>query len=143
MAVPVIAALKKWGDHSPETVEIVDCPPGASCPVVEALRGADYALLVTEPTPFGLHDLKQALQVARELGLMVGVIINRVGLGEADIEGFCQEYGVPVLLKIPLERSIGEGLARGLSLLTILPDIRIGLSEMWTKIEIDAQEAMA
>ena len=134
LAVPVIAALKKWqGEPCPE-VEIVDSPPGASCPVVEAVRGADYVLLVTEPTPFGLHDLKAALQVTRELGLEAGVIINRAGLGEEDIEAFCQQNGVPVLMEIPLERKIGEGLARGKGLLEIDPNFRDRFAVLWQKI---------
>ncbi len=137
MAVPVIAALKKWKwqtDRIPG-VEIVDSPPGASCPVVEALRGADYVLLVTEPTPFGLHDLKQAFQVTRELGLQVGVIINRVGVGEEDIRGFCQANGVPVLMEIPLERKIGEGLARGKGLLEIDPVYRSRFADLWQAVQ--------
>lgn len=135
MAVPVIAALKKWeDDHSP-WVEIVDSPPGASCPVVEAVRGADYVLLVTEPTPFGLHDLKGALQVTRELGLQAGVIINRAGLGEEDIRGYCREKDVPVLMEIPLDRKIGEGLARGKGLLEIDPEYRRLFGELWQDIQ--------
>jgi MinD superfamily P-loop ATPase len=135
MAVPVIAALKKWQDDRQPGVEIVDSPPGASCPVVEAARGADYVLLVTEPTPFGLHDLKQALQVTRELGIPAGVIINRVGLGEEDICGFCREQGVPVLMEIPLERKIGEGLARGKGLLEIDPGYRTCFAKLWQDIQ--------
>lgn len=135
MAVPVITALKKWQGAVDPEVEIVDSPPGASCPVVEALRGADYVLLVTEPTPFGLHDLKQALQVTRELGLQAGVIINRVGLGEEDIRGFCQDSGVPVLMEIPLDRKIGEGLARGKGLLEIDPVYHSRFAHLWQDIQ--------
>lgn len=135
LAVPVIAALKNWQGKLSPKVEIVDSPPGASCPVVEAVRGADYVLLVTEPTPFGLHDLKGALQVTRELDLEAGVIINRVGLGREDIAGFCQENEVPVLMEIPLKRKIGEGLARGKRLLEIDPDFREQFKSLWQKIE--------
>jgi MinD superfamily P-loop ATPase len=135
MAVPVIAALKKWQADMAPWVEIVDSPPGASCPVVEALRGADYVLLVTEPTPFGLHDLKQAFQVTRELGLQAGVIINRVGLGEEDIHGFCQEKGLPVLMEIPLDRKIGEGLARGKGLLEIDPVYQSRFAGLWQDLQ--------
>ena len=135
MAVPVISALKKWGEDQSPGIEIVDCPPGASCPVVEALRGADYVLLVTEPTPFGLHDLKQAFQVSHELGLKTGVIINRVGVGEADVRGFCQEKGIPVLMEIPLDRKIGEGLARGKGLLEIVPAFQGRFGDLWQDIQ--------
>ena len=135
LAVPVIAALKKWHYDLTPGIEIVDSPPGASCPVVEAVRGADYVLLVTEPTPFGLHDLKQALQVTRELGLKAGVIINRVGLGQEDIWGYCQENQVPILMEIPLERNIGEGLARGKGLLEIDPGYRADFAALWEQMQ--------
>lgn len=143
MAVPIIAKLKKWGEETSGAVEIIDSPPGASCPVVEALRGADYVLLVTEPTPFGLHDLKQALQVTRELGLDAGVIINRVGLGQADIQDFCREQGAPVLMKIPLDRRIGEGLARGQSLLDIDPEYKDRFADLWRDILAATQVVMS
>lgn len=139
MAVPVITALKKWQDQPESRIEIRDSPPGASCPVVEALRGADYILLVTEPTPFGLHDLKQALQVTRELGLKAGVIINRVSLGEEDIQGFCLENDVPVVMEIPLERKIGEGLARGKALLEIVPEFRSRFVALWQTIQVSGR----
>lgn len=135
MAVPVISDLKRWGNNFESEVEIIDSPPGASCPVVEAIRGSDYVLLVTEPTPFGLHDLKQALQVTRELGLPAGVILNRAGLGEEDIQGFCKKEGIPMLMEIPLDRKIGEGLARGESLLEIDPAYRSAFSDLWTDIQ--------
>ena len=77
MAVPVIRQLKKWAVPKAGQVTIRDAPPGTSCPVVETVRGSDYLLLVTEPTPFGLHDLRLAAQVAGELGVPAGVIINR------------------------------------------------------------------
>ena len=143
MAVPVISKLKKWADEDLTSVQVIDSPPGASCPVVEALRGADYVLLVTEPTPFGLHDLRQALQVTRELGLNAGVIINRVGLGEADIRGFCQEEGVPVLMEIPLDRNIGEGLARGKGLLEIEPAYQAKFADLWQGIQTAAGVVMS
>jgi MinD superfamily P-loop ATPase len=122
LAVPVISDLLKWEPAPLPDLEIRDCPPGASCPVVAALRGVDYVLLVTEPTPFGLHDLQAAYQVTRELGLPSGVILNRVGIGDADVEGFCRENGLPVLLEIPLDTNIGAGLAKGESLVDILPE---------------------
>ncbi|MEW5869745.1 MAG: ATP-binding protein [Chloroflexota bacterium] len=122
MAVPVIRQLKQWATPEEGQVVIVDVPPGTSCPVVEAVRGADNILLVTEPTPFGLHDLKLAVQVAQELKIPAGVIINRDGLtGDCgiDMEAFCQEQGIPVLLRIPFERKIAEGIAQGRTLVEI------------------------
>jgi MinD superfamily P-loop ATPase len=122
MAGPVIRKLKRWlqpGDHQ---VVILDAPPGTACPVVEAIRGASYLILVTEPTPFGLHDLRLAAQVAQELGIASGVIINRDGVGDAGVEAFCLAEGVPILMRIPYERAIAEGTAKGAALVDIHPE---------------------
>ena len=89
-------------------------PPGTSCPVVETMRGADFVLLVTEPTPFGLHDLRLAVEVARdELGLPVGVVINRDGVGDAGVDDYCAAEGIPILMRIPLDRRIAEAYSEG------------------------------
>jgi len=125
MATPVIRQLKRWATPSgaPEgSVVIIDAPPGASCPVVEAVRGADYLLLVTEPTPFGLHDLRLAVAVAAELGIPTGVVINRDGIGDAAVDAFCAETGLPILLRVPFERAIAEGIAQGRTLVQIYPE---------------------
>jgi MinD superfamily P-loop ATPase len=122
MAVPVIRQLKKWANPQPDQVVIVDASPGTSCPVVEAVRGADYLLLVTEPTPFGLHDLKLAVQVAGELGIPAGVIINRDNGLYPEMDEFCADQGLPVLLRIPFERTIAEGIAQGKALVEIRPE---------------------
>jgi MinD superfamily P-loop ATPase len=122
MAVPVIRQLKKWAAAQPGQVVIRDAPPGTSCPVVETIRGSDYLLLVTEPTPFGLHDLRLAIQVAVELGLPAGVIINRANGLYPDLEAFCAAQQLPVLLRIPFERAIAEGVAQGNTLDEIHPE---------------------
>lgn len=105
-------------------IEIRDAPPGASCPVVETIRGADFALLVTEPTPFGLHDLKQVAEITRELGIPAGVIINRDGIGDNAVEQYCEESGLPILMRIPMERRIAEAIASGKLLLEAAPEYR-------------------
>lgn len=122
MAVPVISKLKKWQNLMDAEVVLIDSPPGASCPVVESLRGADYIILVTEPTPFGLHDLRQAYKVTQVLGIPAGVIINRAGIGDRGVEQYCEEVGLQILMQIPLEREIGQGIAQGKSLLEIKPE---------------------
>lgn len=95
---------------------------GTSCPVVEAIRGADYVILVTEPTPFGLHDLKLAYELTRELGLPAGVIINRDGIGDQEVDSFCAQVGLPVLLCIPMDREIATGIAQGIPLVALKPE---------------------
>jgi MinD superfamily P-loop ATPase len=122
MAVPVISKLKMWQDLMDAEVVLIDSPPGASCPVVESLRGADFIILVTEPTPFGLHDLRQAYKVTQELGIPAGVIINRTGIGDSGVEQYCEEEGLQIFMQIPLEREIGQGIAQGKSLLEIKPE---------------------
>lgn len=95
-----------------ETV-IFDCPPGTSCPVITALRGTDYIVLVTEPTPFGLNDLKLAADAARELRTPFGVFINRCDIGTRDTEKYCERNAIPVLGRIPDDRMIAESYSRG------------------------------
>ena len=92
---------------------VLDCPPGTSCSSVESIRGADLCVLVTEPTPFGLHDLKLALRVAKSLGVAAAVFINKDGLPGPDIEGFCNDQGIGIIGRLPIERSIAERYSRG------------------------------
>jgi len=122
MAVPVIRQLKRWSVPQPGQTVIVDSPPGTSCPVVESVRGANFLLLVTEPTPFGLHDLRLAALVAHELGIPAGVIVNRANGAYPDLEAFCDAEKLPVLLYIPFERTIAEGIAQGRTLVEIYPE---------------------
>lgn len=134
MAVPVIRALKRWVPQREGEVVIRDAPPGTSCPVVETLRGADVVLLVTEPTPFGLHDLRLAVKVAREMNLPTGVLLNRNGIGRAGIEAFCRESGIPILMRIPLERRIAEACARGVTLAAAFPEYQPRFRDLYAQL---------
>jgi MinD superfamily P-loop ATPase len=126
MPVPIIRQLKqKYLTRSDDRVVILDSSPGTSCPVVETMREADFVLMVTEPTPFGLHDLRLAVQVARdELGLPVGVVLNRDGIGDAGVEEYCASEGIPILMRIPLDRRIAEAVSDGKALVEALPEYR-------------------
>lgn len=127
MAAPVIRQLKEWVVPSDawDRPVILDAPPGTSCSVVETIRGADFVLLVTEPTPFGLHDLRLAVELAREgLGLPVGVVINRDGVGDRQVEEYCAAAGIPVLLRIPHDRRIAEAYSDGKPLVVAHPEYR-------------------
>jgi MinD superfamily P-loop ATPase len=139
MAVPVISQLKKWQPTPTTGMAIWDCPPGTSCPVVESIRGADYVILVTEPTPFGLHDLQLANQLTRELSIPAGVIINRDGIGDARVEAYCQETGLPILMRIPLEREIGEGIAQGKTLVEVKPEYKERFQSLYTRLVAETQ----
>ncbi|NLO37158.1 MAG: 4Fe-4S binding protein [Clostridiaceae bacterium] len=109
--IPIIDAIKKWLD--PDRPAVLDCPPGAGCSVVKSLEGADYALLVTEPTPFGLHDLAIAWSLVQRMGLPAGLVLNKSGPGNEPVYAFCREHQLPVLLEIPFSRSIAVAYASG------------------------------
>ena len=119
MAPPVIREVRKYKD--PANIVIIDVSPGTSCPVVEAVKGSDFCLLVTEPTPFGLNDLSLAVEVVRKLGIPCGVAINRVGVGSEEVEQYCHREGIPVLLRIPLDRNIATLYSRGVPLIEGMP----------------------
>jgi MinD superfamily P-loop ATPase len=135
MAVPIIRQLKAKHMANPGNgVMILDASPGTSCPVVETMRGADFVLLVTEPTPFGLHDLRLAVQVARdELGLPVGVVVNRDGMGDAGVDDYCAAEDIPILMRIPLDRRIAEAISDGKALVEAMPEYRDSFRELYEK----------
>jgi MinD superfamily P-loop ATPase len=136
MAVPIIRQLKaKHMANAGHSATILDASPGTSCPVVETMRGADFVLLVTEPTPFGLHDLRLTVQVARdELGLPVGVVINRDGVGDAGVDEYCAAEGIPILMRIPLDRRIAEAISGGEALVEALPEYRPRFLKLYEQI---------
>jgi MinD superfamily P-loop ATPase len=113
-AIPVIKSLKKKINDKKNV--IIDVPPGTSCPVIESIGGSDYCILVTEPTPFGLHDLKLAVEVVKHLKIPFGVIINRDGIGYKKVETYCKNEKIPILLKIPENRSIAKLYSKGIAL---------------------------
>jgi MinD superfamily P-loop ATPase len=122
LAVPVVRAVRQRADRG--ATVIVDAPPGVACPVMAAVRGCDVALLVTEPTPFGLNDLTLAVTAVRALGVPFGVVVNRAGCGDRGVQEYCAAEGIPILLEVPHERSIAEAYARGESLVAALPELR-------------------
>jgi len=99
-ATAVIEAAKRAASRLDAPIQIRDCPPGVTCPTVHAVEGADYVVLVAEPTAFSLHDLDAALSMVRDAGIPAGVIVNKQGFGTADIEGLCVKRGVPVIGRI-------------------------------------------
>ena len=138
MAVPIIRQLKRWvipPDRNGRPV-ILDAPPGTACPVVKTMRGADFVLMVTEPTPFGLHDLRMAVEVARdELGLPVGVVVNRDGVGDQGVEAYCAAEGIPILMRIPLDRRIAEAYSEGVPLVDALPMYQPRFVALWERLD--------
>jgi len=110
-ATPLIRRVKASVPDSDSV--ILDCPPGTACTAVESIKGADACVLVTEPTPFGMHDLRLALEVAKKLKVPSAVFINKHGLPGPDIEGFCEANRIPVVGKLPMDRGIAEAYSRG------------------------------
>ena len=105
----------------PNSLTIIDAPPGTSCPVVAAIKGVDFCVLVTEPTPFGLHDLTLAVGVVRQLKIPFGVVINRSGLGNDAAEDYCRKENIAVLAKIPFDREIAVRYSEGETLIDKVP----------------------
>jgi MinD superfamily P-loop ATPase len=118
---PLIQRVKAEGNGSPLT--IVDAPPGTSCPAIAAIRGSDFVLLVTEPTPFGLHDLTLAVATVRRLGYPFGVVLNNEGIGDDRVRRYCQDEAIPLLCSIPHDRRIAEAYAAGILAVAAVPDI--------------------
>jgi len=111
MAVPLIERVKK--EIKPHKIAIIDAPPGTSCPVIAALKGADVALLVTEPTPFGLFDLKLAVGVVRILKIPLAIVVNRADLGDKKVFDYCAKEDIPILMTIPFSKDIAQTYAKG------------------------------
>jgi len=135
MPTPIIRQLKKLEHPSPDSIVILDAPPGASCSVVETLRGVDFVLLVTEPTPFGLHDLKQIVGILRDMNISAGVVINRDGIGDDAVETYCLAEKLPILLRIPFDRRIAEGISKGKTLVDIFPEYSAIFQRLFSRIK--------
>jgi len=112
-SVSVIEAAKREEGRLPVVVRIRDCPPGVSCPATHAIDGADFVILVAEPTAFSLHDLDAAVRLVRGRGVPSGVVVNKAGFGDADIEGFCSDRGIPVIGRVEFNASRAASGAAG------------------------------
>ena len=133
MAVPVIREVKKHINR--ERLAIIDVSPGTSCPVVEAVKGSDFCLLVTEPTPFGLNDLALAVDMLNKLSIPGGVVINRDGIGDSKVEEYCYQKDIPVLLRIPLDIGIAQLYSRGITLVEGMPQWQEALLRLADKVK--------
>ena len=124
MSPPLIKAVKQYGDGQNFKLQILDCPPGTSCPVIAAVSGVDFVIMVTEPTPFGLYDLKLAVDVIRKIGLPFGVVINRSGENDSLIEDWAKEENINILTKIPDDRRVAECYSKGDIVLRAMPEFK-------------------
>jgi len=132
MAVPVIRAVKQ--KISVKMDAILDVPPGTSCPVVQSVKDTDFCLLVTEPTPFGLHDLKLAVETVRKLGIRIGVVLNRSDIGDSKTESYCATENIPILMRIPADRRIAEAYSRGVPVIEALLEYRSRFQKLFQDI---------
>jgi MinD superfamily P-loop ATPase len=138
LAIPVIKAVKN--QLNPDKDVIIDSPPGTSCAFVETVRGSDFCILVTEPTPFGLHDLTIAVEVLRRLSVPFGVVVNRAGIGDRKLYQYCQEEGIPVLLEIPYDRRIAELYSSGTPFVLDMPSWQQKFRTLYQNIKETAQK---
>ncbi|MBN2229807.1 MAG: ATP-binding protein [Candidatus Thorarchaeota archaeon] len=132
IATTLIQAVKNHID--PEAVNILDAPPGTACPVIETMRESDFIVLVTEPTPFGLHDLSMTVDVVRELKIPFGVIINRSGIGDEGVVDFCKQNRIPILMEIPYDRHIAELYSRGIPFVIEIPNWQKQFENLFVEI---------
>ena len=133
MAPPIIKKVRSFTD--PDLVTIIDAPPGTSCPVIAAMNGADFVLLVTEPTPFGLHDLKLAVETVRILDIPHGLVINRAGLGNDDVKIYAEKENIPILMEIPFDKEIARIYSNGQMVVDKLPEYKLKFQDLFRKIE--------
>jgi len=133
MAPPVIRKVKEHASN--DGTVIIDVPPGTSCPVVEAIKGSDFCILVTEPTPFGLNDLILAIETVRELDIPCGVVLNRAGVGDTKTEEYCAKENIPILLTIPLDMEIARLYSRGVPLVKGLPQWKDSFLELFDRVK--------
>jgi len=133
MSPPLIRKVRSFA--RPYQLTIIDAPPGTSCPVIASMEGADFVLLVTEPTPFGLHDLELALEAVKVLGIPCGLVINRSDIGDTQVKDYATRQSLPILMEIPFDRRIAEAYSRGELLVEVMPEWKERFLELYRRIE--------
>ena len=131
-ATPLVRSVR---DLARGDTVIVDCPPGTSCSMVEAVQGTDFCLLVTEPTPFGLYDLHLAIRVLEKMSIPRGVLINKSGIGDRKVHEYLKKRQIPILMEIPFEREIAELYSRGVIFVDQMPEWKDKFAALAGKIE--------
>ena len=133
IAPPLIRGVKK--EINPNKTVIIDASPGVSCPVVEALSDSDYCILVTEPTPFGLYDLKLAVGVLRKMSIPFGVVINRDGIGDKKVEKYCEKEKIRIMMKIPMSKDIATLYSKGIPFVSEMPEWKERFMDLMEEIK--------
>ena len=133
MSPPLIKKVRAFVKS--DTINIIDAPPGTSCPVIAAMKDTDFVLMVTEPTPFGLHDLKLAVEAVKLLGIPYGLVINRADIGTDEVRAYAQTENLPILMEIPFDRKIAEAYSQGRLMVEAMPEWRNQFLTLQGKIE--------
>lgn len=133
MSPPVIREVKKH-INAAQTI-IIDVPPGTSCPVIEAVKGSDVSLLVTEPTPFGLNDLRLAVETLRILKIPFGVVVNRADIGDGQVQYYCLKENIPVLMTIPMDKNIAVAYSEGKTIIETQPSYKQKFLKLFKKLK--------
>jgi MinD superfamily P-loop ATPase len=133
MASPLIRKTKE--KIQKEKIVILDAPPGTACPVIETVKGSDFCLLVTEPTPFGLNDLELAVGMLEKLGIRTGVVINKADIGDRTVWDYCDSQNIPILMEIPMDRQIAESYSRGIPIIVANPSYIQRFEGLFEKIK--------
>lgn len=133
MSPPLIKKVRSY--TLSDRLTIIDAPPGTSCPVIAAMKGADFVLMVTEPTPFGLHDLQLAVEAVKILGIPKGLIINRSDIGDHRVKTYAHQENLPILMEIPFDRRIAEAYSKGKLIVEELPEWKEQFKEVYNHIQ--------
>ena len=133
MAPPLIREVRRVANN--DRLTLIDAPPGTSCPVISAMKGTDFVLLVTEPTPFGLHDLELAVEAVKILGIPMGLVINRSDMGDDKVKAYAKNQNLPILMEIPFDRRIATCYSRGEMFALAIPEWKARFRELLQEIE--------
>ena len=133
MSPPLIKKVREY--ETADKVTIIDAPPGTSCPVITSMKDTDFVLLVTEPTPFGLYDLKLAVGAVEILDIPRGLIINRSDLGDDQVKDYAHALDLPILMEMPFDRQIAEAYSRGDMIVDVMPEWKAKFLELYEKIK--------
>ena len=133
MSPPLINEVRSYIE--PDIINIIDAPPGTSCPVIAAMKNTDFVLMVTEPTPFGLHDLQLAVEAVKLIDIPCGLVINRSDIGNNDVRAYADKENLPILLEIPFDRKIAEVYSKGYLIVEKMPEYKEKFLELYNSIE--------
>jgi MinD superfamily P-loop ATPase len=133
MSPPLIREVRTFSRD--DKITIIDAPPGTSCPVIASMKDTDFVLLVTEPTPFGLHDLKLAVEAVKILGIPCGLVINRSDIGDQNVKAYASRDSLPILMEIPFDRRIAEAYSRGDMIVEMMPEFKEKFVKLYQNIK--------